>query len=100
MCTTLCTSSRPNSNVTRSETSYSYPTPHSPVGFREQRVLLDGQRRELGRLVQPATLEVNRGQQQQHAGVVALLAPQLHAVTFGVFVVHRLVLAMGQLEQA
>lgn len=49
--------------------------------------------------VEPATLEVDGGEQQQHARVVGLLPPQLHTVALGSLKVTRLVLPVRQLGQ-
>lgn len=50
-------------------------------------------------LVETATLEVYGGEEQQYAGVVGLLPPQLHAVSLCILVVTSLVLAVCQLQQ-
>lgn len=71
-----------------------------PVRLGQERILFDGQRGEVRRLVQAATLKVDRGQEQKDAGVGLVLAPQLHAVPFRILVVERLVLAMRQLQQS
>lgn len=73
--------------------------PQVGVSFSQHRVLFDGQSAEVRRPVESSALEVDGGQEQQHACVIRLLPPQLHAVALGCLKVPGLILPVRQLGQ-
>ena len=54
-------------------------------------------KRETNLLLKSSTLEVYRAEEQQDAGVLWFMSPQLHAVLLGTLIVAGLVFTVGKL---